>query len=170
MANIHFQIPMTPISLNNTGSFGKKRFFKNKKTMTFERDFNMYLSQLGRLRKHINDHYNQYIHAIKIESYFYINEKKFFAQPKNMRVDKTISKKSLDIDNTPKKVNDLIFRWLGIDDSQIVNTVNWKIPTNDLGTMVFVISLVKFPALFEVPHQSLSSVLPNTLTEPDPRS
>lgn len=166
MASIVFQIPMTPITLNHSHGYGNGRRFKKPKTIKFEKEFNYYLASLGRLRKHIADNYNEYRYAIKIESFFYINEKSYFAKPKNKSVTKTISKTSIDLDNMQKSVNDLIFKWLDINDSQIVESISHKIPTDDLGTMVFRVTLVNYPELFLVSAQALSSVSGNTLQEP----
>ena len=49
-----------------------------------------------------------------------------------------------------KVSNDLVFKWLDIDDSQITKLSAEKIPTNDDYTIVFRISLIRFPELFLV--------------------
>lgn len=129
--------------------------FKKKSTKDFEEEFGLYLRKYNHLKISLLQIYNERQFAIKIESFFYINSKTYFAEPKSVKLTKTISKKSLDLDNIQKVSNDLIFNWLGIDDSQIVNLCSEKIPTNDEGVMVFRISLCSFPELFVVPAQSV---------------
>lgn len=121
---------------------------KTKETSAFESEFLAHLSQYNNLRDHIHEQYDPTKHAIEMECYFYLNDKEYFTLPK--KGNRTISKKSMDIDNMIKVASDQIYAWLGIDDSQVIKLSAEKIPTNDLPTMVFRISLIRAPDTFAV--------------------
>jgi Holliday junction resolvase RusA-like endonuclease len=121
---------------------------KTKDALAFEAEFLAHLSQYNNLRQHIYDSYNPNKHGIEEEIFFYLNDKEYFTLPKKGL--RTISKVSIDLDNMIKVANDQVFRWLGIDDSQVVKIHTEKIPTNAQATMVFRISLIPFPELFVV--------------------
>lgn len=126
---------------------------KTEGTNLFEEEFSYHLSGYDILKSHITDKYNPNIHGIQVEAYFYLNESEYFTKVKNGK--KTISKRSMDLDNMIKVGFDQIFKWLGIDDSQVTKIIAEKIPTNEQPTMVFRISLVKFPELFVVQTESV---------------
>ena len=121
---------------------------KTKEAIEFEKFFNSYLLQYNELKEHLRSFYREDFHSIELECYFYLPEKDYFTHPK--KGNKTISKRSMDIDNMIKVSNDLVFKWLDIDDSQITKLSAEKIPTNDDYTIVFRISLIRFPELFLV--------------------
>jgi len=157
MTSISFQIPMKPISVNASHrivKFGKRASrIKTEKAVLFEQEFSFHLSQYNELKSHIFDIYDPRKFSILVEAYFYINEKDFFTKPKKGL--KTVSQKSMDLDNMLKVSFDQIFRWMEIDDSQVTKIIAEKIPTNAEPTMVFRLSLVKFPELFVVPIESV---------------
>jgi len=159
MTSISIIVPMSPISLNHSHQTmarnGRVFRFKKASTKQYEDEFNYYIQSGNEQRDIFFEKYNPEIFSIKIESFFYINESKYFAKPKNKKSGKTISKRSMDVDNISKIANDLIFKWIGIDDSQITCSICEKIPTNDEGSMVFRISLVRFPELFLVSPESI---------------
>lgn len=152
MNQIAFQIPLKPISLNLSHrivKFGKRLVkIKTDETRQFEEEFSYYLSQYDSLKKEITLNYDPRKHSIELEAFFYLNDKDYFTKPK--KGFKTINKRSMDLDNMLKVSNDQIFKWIGIDDSQITKITTQKIPTNDEATMIFRISLIPFPELFVV--------------------
>ncbi len=143
---------MRPISLNHSHrnvKMGKRLVrVKTKEAVMFETEFAAHLSQLSELKNHIHESYTATKHSIEMECYFYLNDKSYFTLPK--KGERTISKKSMDIDNMIKVGNDQIFKWLEIDDSQVTKLTAEKIPTNAQDTMVFRISLVRYPDTFVV--------------------
>lgn len=157
MTSISFQIPMKPISVNASHrivKFGKRASrIKTEKAMIFERDFRAYLQEYLPLKDHILENYDPRMLSIQVEAFFYINESDFFTKPKKSF--KTVSQKSMDLDNMIKVSFDQIFKWIEIDDSQVTKIITEKIPTNAEATMVFRISLVKFPELFVVQPESI---------------
>lgn len=126
---------------------------KTQDTVLFEEEFLYHLCNYETLKAHIIEKYNPNIYSIQVEAYFYLNESEYFTKVKNDK--KTISKRSMDLDNMIKVGFDQIFKWLGIDDSQVTKIIAEKIPTNDSPTMVFRVSLVRFPELFLVPPESI---------------
>lgn len=152
MKQISFQIPLKPISLNTSHRlvrFGKRTVkIKTEATRLFEEEFCYYLSEYETLKLHLLDDYDKRRHSVEVEVYFYLNEKDYFTKPK--KGFKTISEKSMDLDNMIKVANDQVFGWLGVDDSQMTKISAQKIPTNDQATMVFRISLIPIPELFVV--------------------
>lgn len=152
MTSISFQIPMTAITNNHSHRlvrFGRSiARVKTGKTRDFESEFAAHLSKYNDEKDHLLSGYNPKTHSIQVEAFYYINEKKFFTHPKTGT--KTISKKSVDLDNMLKCSFDQIFRWASIDDSQICKIIAEKVPTNDDDTMVFRISLLKFPEIFVI--------------------
>jgi hypothetical protein len=148
---------MKPISVNASHrivKFGKRASrIKTEKAVLFEQEFGFHLLQYSELKSHILDVYDPRKFSILVEAYFYINDGDFFTKPK--KGFKTVSQKSMDLDNMIKVSFDQIFRWIEIDDSQVTKIVTEKIPTNSETTMVFRISLVKFPELFVVQPESV---------------
>jgi len=157
MTSISFQIPMKPISVNASHrivKFGKRASrIKTEKAVEFEKEFLLHLRQYSELKSHILEVYDPRMFSIQVEAYFYLNEADFFTKPK--KGFKTVSQKSMDLDNMIKVSFDQIFRWIEIDDSQVTKIITEKIPTNDLPTMVFRVSLTKFPELFVVQPESV---------------
>lgn len=155
MTSVSFQIPIKPISLNTSHRIvrrGKRMMrIKTEATVLFEEEFSYHLSNYETLKSHIIDNYDPHIYSIQVEAFFYLNELEYFTKVKNGK--KTISKRSMDLDNMIKVGFDQIFKWLGIDDSQVTRIIAEKIPTNEQPTMVFRISLVRFPQLFLVPPE-----------------
>jgi Holliday junction resolvase RusA-like endonuclease len=148
---------MKPISVNASHrivKFGKRASrIKTEKAVQFEQEFGYHLVQYNELKAHILDVYDPRMFSILVEAYFYMNEQDFFTKPK--KGFKTVSQKSMDLDNMLKVSFDQIFRWMEIDDSQVTKIIAEKIPTNSEPTMVFRISLVKFPELFVVQTESI---------------
>lgn len=157
-----FQIPMSPMSLNQSHRLvkfgGKSGRIKTEKFIKWEKEFNVHLSYFNDQKIVMLDYYSKYKHAIKLEMFVYINEKKFFTRPKNKKESKTINKRSGDSSNMIKTSEDQIFNWLGIDDSQVCNIETWKIPTNDEGVMVFRVSIINFPEMLLVEADHLSNL------------
>jgi Holliday junction resolvase RusA-like endonuclease len=160
MKSLSFQVPQRAKSLNNShqsfvgrSSSGKLRVFRNKKTTTrsYEDEFRAHIAEYADLFADFVSTFDDRKHAIKIEAYFYFNEKEFFAKPKKKSDTKRISKSCADLDNILKLNFDLIFEALKINDASIVNIEAWKVPTNDAGTMVFRLTHVPFPEMFVVP-------------------
>lgn len=160
MTSISFQVPLKPISLNHSHrlvKFGNRiSRIKTKEANQFEFEFTQHLKTFNDLKNEFVSKYRKDFHAVELECYFYVNEKDFFTHPKTGN--KTISKKSMDVDNMIKVSNDQIFKWLGIDDSQVTKLYAEKIPTNDDYTMVFRISLIQFPELFLVSSHEVEPV------------
>lgn len=152
MNQISFQIPLRPISLNKSHrivKFGKRPArIKTEEAKLFEEEFSYYLSQYEDLKPHLLSTYDERKHSIELEAFFYLNEDEYFTKPK--KGFKTINKRCMDLDNMLKVANDQIFKWIGIDDSQLTKLHSQKIPTNDQATMVFRISLIPIPELFVV--------------------
>lgn len=159
MTSISIQIPLSPLSLNDTHRlvrFGDRASrIKTEGFIRWEKDFLLYLLKYKTEKDFLINNYNEKTHGIMLEVFLYINESKYFALPKTKKDTKRISKKSKDTSNCIKPAEDQIFRWLGIDDSQVTKIIAEKIPTNDQCTMVFRISLVKFPELFVVSAESI---------------
>jgi hypothetical protein len=157
MASIVFQIPLKPISLNTSHRvvrFGKRLArVKTNETRKFEELFTGYLNDYGGLKASLLDTYNPQMNSFSVEVFFYLNEKEYFTKAKKGL--KTISKRSMDLDNMIKVGMDQTFQWLGVDDSQVTKILAEKIPTNEEPTMVFRISLVRFPELFVVQPESV---------------
>jgi hypothetical protein len=121
---------------------------KTDSSRAFEYEFNIYLRDYDDLKKAFLTVYNPVVHSISVEGFFYMNEDDFFTKKLS------INKRSGDLDNWSKMPLDIIFKWLGIDDSQVCKIEKYKIPTNDSGTMVFRISLDSYPSTFQVPLTS----------------
>lgn len=154
MTMISFQIPMNPLSLNQSHrlvKFGNRASrIKTNEFVQWEKEFNDWLLEYSDLKTHLNYNYDDRKHAVQLEMYIYLNEEKFFTKPKNKKDFRRISQKSGDVSNMIKTSEDQIFRWLGIDDSQNTSVHCHKIPTNGEPTMVFQISLIPIPELFLV--------------------
>jgi hypothetical protein len=148
---------MKPISVNASHrivKFGKRASrIKTEKAILFEQEFAFHLLQYNELKGHIFDVYDPRMFSIQMEAFFYLNDKDFFTKPK--KGFKTVSQKSMDLDNMLKVSFDQIFRWMEIDDSQVTKIITEKIPTNAEPTMVFRLSLVKFPELFVIQTESV---------------
>lgn len=151
---------MRPISLNHSHRLVKignrASRIKTNEAKNFEKEFAAHLAQYNDLRSHLLQSYNENRHCLEMECFFYLNYKEFFTAPK--KSGKTISKKSLDLDNIIKAASDQVYNWLGIDDSQVVRIIAEKVPTNHQATMVFRISLIQHPELFVVlPFESATA-------------
>jgi len=159
MTSISIQIPMSPVSLNDTHrlvKFGKRASrIKTTEFVAWENEFLHHLKQYDSLKLHLLENYRDDMNCFTLEVFLYLNNEKYFAKPKSKKANKTISKRSKDVSNCIKPAEDQIFRWLGIDDSQVSRIIAEKIPTNHDCTMVFRISLVKFPELFLVSVESV---------------
>jgi Holliday junction resolvase RusA-like endonuclease len=154
MTSLAFQIPLAPFSLNQSHrlvKFGKRASrIKTSEFIEWEKDFSSFLGDYSDIKQHLLEKYNDAHHGFMLEIFLYINSDSFFSKPKTKKDHKRISKRSKDVSNCVKTSEDQIFRWLGIDDSQVTKIIAEKIPTNSESTMVFRISLVKFPELFVV--------------------
>jgi Holliday junction resolvase RusA-like endonuclease len=152
MSKLILQIPLEPISLNQShriARFGNRPTrIKTKDMISWEAEFAYLLSSANEQRKEFLANYDEKKHSFYIEIYFYIKEDKFITKKK------TISQKSGDLSNMIKTSEDQVFRWLGIDDSQVTKIVVEKIPTKDSPQIVFMISLLGYPELFSVLPQS----------------
>jgi Holliday junction resolvase RusA-like endonuclease len=117
---------------------------KTEKTVKWTDEFNAWLAEYSDLRPALMQDYDPTRHSIQLEVYFYLNYKEFFTQSKK----RTISKRSIDLDNMLKVGNDLVFKWLEIDDSQITKIFAEKIPTDGESAIVYQITLTLIPPIF----------------------
>jgi Holliday junction resolvase RusA-like endonuclease len=158
MESISFQIPLGPMTLNHSHrivKFGKRAArIKTDDFSSWEKEFAYWLQEYSDLKTHFQAGYVEKKHSICLEMFVYLNDKKFFTKPKNKSDFSRISKNSGDISNMIKTSEDQIFRWLGVDDSQVTRVIAEKIPTNSKDpTMVFRVSLQRRPESFLVSPQ-----------------
>lgn len=157
MIDLVVQIPMKPISPNNAYKivkFGKHASrVKTDDTKMYERDFVAYLNQYAQSKDLFVSKHDERSHSIQVEAFYYLNSENYFTKPK--KGFRSINKRSGDLDNMLKLSFDALFRWVGIDDSQVTKIITEKIPTNDIGTMVFRLTLVKHPEMLVVNHEAL---------------
>lgn len=134
--------------------FGKRAGrIKTDEFNRWEKEFLVYLAEYNELRPVLLEGYDARKHSIQLEMFVYLNKDKYFAKVKGGF--KRISARSGDVSNMIKTSEDQIFSWLGLDDSLVSRIIAEKIPTDDAGTMVFRITLVEIPELFEVQAQSI---------------
>jgi len=149
MHMLEISIPLKPLSYNNskTFSFKSKRFFKNKKTMQYEVDFEFLMEQIKIPLLEFCSEYDDRKHAFKISCFFYTPEKEFFTK------DGRISARGQDLDNLLKINIDLLFKTFKkfnqkINDKQITQIYCEKIPSSGESKMIFHIERVIFPLVF----------------------
>lgn len=146
MSILSFQIPLEPISLNTShrNIVRGKRFMriKTEKTSLWEREFQQYLGMISNYRDDFLKEYDPKRKAIQIDIFFYLNKSVYFTKSG------TISKTGKDLDNLIKVGNDQVFKWLGIDDSQVIKLSAEKIPTVNEPSIFYQISLISYPATF----------------------
>lgn len=115
---------------------------KTEKTAQWEKDFQSCLYAINKYKDEFLKEYDPKKKAIQLDVYFYLNRDSFFTGSG------TINKRGKDLDNLLKVGNDQIFKWLGIDDSQLVKLSAEKIPTINEASIFYQISLISFPATF----------------------
>lgn len=109
---LSFSIPYKPLTTNHI--YGQRKFggrFLKPEVVKFKKEVEIILKD-----KSLN--YDEKTEYIEIEYYFYLSN---FYTKKGL-----INKKSGDIDNFKKALQDSIFKSLGIDDSAICNDVTKK--------------------------------------------
>lgn len=146
MSIISFQIPLEPISLNHSHRNiikGKRLMrIKTEKTSRWESDFQACLSSINKYRDEFLKDYDPKKKAVQLDIFFYLNRDSFFTKSG------TINQRGKDLDNLIKVGNDQVFKWLGIDDSQLVKMSAEKIPTINEPSIFYQISLISYPATF----------------------
>jgi len=115
-----------PVSVNHSHGFGKGFRYKLPKTKKFEIELNR---ELSNFKDELNDFctsFNWFNHVVHCSYFIYIPEKIFFTKIKKQ---KKVSRKSKDLDNMLKVMQDNIFKFIGIDDTFITRLEAEKIPT-----------------------------------------
>lgn len=95
--------------------------------------------------------------CIHVDAYFYVPKDDFFTKAKSKKNPRShISRTSLDLDNCLKTAFDVMFGWMGIDDSNVAFINAQKIPTTGDWSMIFKLSIAPFPQLnaFSADHLS----------------
>jgi hypothetical protein len=141
MSSVILQINAKPLSTNAKHAVFKGRMIKTSEARAFEQNVKaQLLKQLDKMNYFLET-YNKKKHCISTRFYFYIPEKKFFT------ISDTINEKCLDTSNALKTIEDIIFKMIGIDDSQNVEIYAKKIPYNQNDYRCFIeISTMVVPA------------------------
>lgn len=162
MKSITFQIPLKPISTNASHKIKfapRGRVFRGKKneTVAFERSMMAYMTVIRDAFKEFVKSYDRTQACIHVDAYFYVPIDDFFTKSKSKKNPRRhISRTSLDLDNCLKTAFDVMFRFMGIDDSNVAFINAQKIPTDGEWRMIFKLSIAPFPALnaFSADHLS----------------
>lgn len=128
----HMKLELTfkniePITLNNATKYRTQgRYVKSYKSDSYkalEAEIDAIMSQIPELLKEFNDFYKLDEHYLACQYRFYypIFTKKG-----------TISKTSKDASNIVKPIEDCIFKWLDIDDSQVIDLNVTKIHSENI--------------------------------------
>jgi Holliday junction resolvase RusA-like endonuclease len=100
-----------PITLNTAVRYGKGNFYKKDNTVRFTSQVN------NLLRKYKND-FNKFNNAFDEKKHFLTCDY-YFYKPILTKKDKRISKTSGDLSNVVKSLEDVVFKHLTADDSQV---------------------------------------------------
>jgi Holliday junction resolvase RusA-like endonuclease len=118
---------LEPISLNNCqkivakGKFPRK--YKTKEYVEFESKINSQIQNYKAALRKFNSHYDENMHYLVADFYFYYPV---------MTKKGSIGKTSKDVDNIIKPVNDVIFKYLSTDDSQVMSVSATKIHSENI--------------------------------------
>lgn len=124
MNQITFQLPIKPISINKKFTLHKRSRFiiKSPEAQSFEKKINLMLNDFEDLFNELRDNYKQDKHAISFDLEVFVPQHEFFTKKQ------TINQRCLDVTNAFKMLEDIIFKRIGIDDSQIVQASAGKFP------------------------------------------
>ena len=122
-----------PISLNHChkittrGRFPSK--YKTKEYIAFESKINSQISSFKSQIRKLNSAYKEDTHYMVVDYRFYYPI---------MTKAGTISKRSNDVDNIIKPINDIIFKHLSTDDSQVMSVASTKIHSDQLKIEMYI--------------------------------
>tara|TARA_R110002167_G_scaffold216993_1_gene421775 strand:+ start:101 stop:526 length:426 start_codon:yes stop_codon:yes gene_type:complete len=123
--NFSFEnIEPLPLNAVYATDFRTKRRFKSKKYTQFESLIN---NCLRRYRSDINKFNNKY----DIEKFYIVAEYRFY-YPITVKANNKVSKTSKDLTNCLKPIEDIIFKQLIADDSQVLQASCSKIHSKDI--------------------------------------
>jgi Holliday junction resolvase RusA-like endonuclease len=126
MRELSFLLDIEPVSINNSHGFGRGRRFKLPKTKKFGIELKKQLDQYKEEFDEIYQSFYPHKHCIHTGIYFYVPKNKFYTKGTKKEPSK-INRNSKDLDNCLKVLNDGVFKYIGIDDCNIVKIEAEKI-------------------------------------------
>lgn len=104
-----------PLSVNNSQRSGRNGMrYKIKQAVDWEREINHQLKKHSDALLDFASSFDEFRHEINFDCYFYLNEKKYFTTEKGR---KRVSKRVGDTFNMVKHLEDVVFRFMGINDA-----------------------------------------------------
>lgn len=124
MSQFSFMLEIEPVSVNHSHCFGKGFRYKLPKTRKYEIELKKQLSVFKDEFSAFHSSFNPLTNYISASYSFYAPKDFFYTK------EKKISKRSKDLDNCIKIVQDNIFKFIGIDDTFVTDIEAVKRPTN----------------------------------------
>lgn len=130
MREISFVLEVEPITLNHSHAFGNGFRFKTTKTRKFENDVRDFLSKINDDLLEFKKNFDPIKSSIEASYFFYVPKEFFYTK------DGRVSRRSKDLSNIVKVVEDCVFRYLAIDDCLVTKLNVEKIPANKWSIVV----------------------------------
>lgn len=141
---------LAPLSQNNIERTGGKTSirYKTQAAKRYREAIHIYMKkESARVRKFISK-VDLNKHVFAVEFHWFFNEDRFFKKQRPKKNPFPLSSRCEDYDNPIKFTQDCIFKYLGIDDTFIVNGLQRKRPTKRESFFICRISLLEKAALF----------------------
>ena len=122
MNQFSFLLQVEPVSVNHSHGFGRGFKYRLPKTVKFEKEIKSQLNQYKEELNELHKFFDPHLHFIRACYRIYVPKAQFKTKEKNPK----ISRRSKDIDNMLKTLQDSVFKFINIDDTFVCDLEAYK--------------------------------------------